>query len=73
MEKIKYYYDRLLYWQENTDKLDLQWADFLQDDTRPNKERVLSDKGRQKQQVFNSKIIKRRIYMPGKKDDFKFD
>jgi hypothetical protein len=38
-EKIDYYYDRLLYWEENTDKLGLNWADFLLDDTRPNKEK----------------------------------
>lgn len=37
-EKINYYYNRLLYWQKNTDKLGLEWADFLLDDTRPNKE-----------------------------------
>ena len=43
-EKINYYYSRLLYWQENTDKLGLDWADFLLDDTRPNKERLLNDK-----------------------------
>jgi hypothetical protein len=43
-EKITYYYDRLLYWQEQTDKLGLDWADFLMDDSRPNKERLLSDK-----------------------------
>lgn len=28
-EKLDYYYNRLLYWQENTDKLGLDWADFL--------------------------------------------
>jgi len=37
-EKIEYYYKRLLYWQENTDKLELEWANFLLDDTRPNKD-----------------------------------
>lgn len=36
--------DRLLYWQENTDKLRLDWAEFLLDDTSPNKERLLSEK-----------------------------
>ena len=41
-EKINYYYSRLLYWKENTDKLNLDWADFLLDDTRPNKEMLLS-------------------------------
>lgn len=43
-EKIDYYYNRLLYWQENTDKLGLEWAKFLLDDTRPNKEKLLSEK-----------------------------
>jgi len=43
-EKINYYYNRLLYWQENTDKLELNWAKFLLDDTRPNKEKLLSEK-----------------------------
>lgn len=28
-KRISYYTDRLLYWQENTDKLDLDWARFL--------------------------------------------
>ena len=49
-EKINYYYTRMLYWQENTDKLGLDWADFLLDDTRPNKERLLSEKLKLKQQ-----------------------
>ncbi|MDP4090607.1 MAG: hypothetical protein Q8930_15255 [Bacillota bacterium] len=43
-EKIDYYYYRLLYWQKNTDKLELHWADFLLNDTKPNKERLLSEK-----------------------------
>lgn len=33
-EKINYYYECLLYWQEKTDKLGLDWADFLSNDTR---------------------------------------
>jgi hypothetical protein len=47
-EKIDFYYNRLVYWQENTDKLGLNWADFLLDDTRPNKERLLGEKQRLK-------------------------
>ena len=31
-EKISYYNDRLLYWQETTDKLKLDWAKFLMED-----------------------------------------
>lgn len=46
-EKIEYYHNRLLYWQENTDKLELDWADFLLDDSRPNKEKLLSEKRNQ--------------------------
>jgi hypothetical protein len=42
-EKINYYYDRLLYWQKNTDKLGLAWAGFLLDDSRPNKEKLLRE------------------------------
>lgn len=30
-EKINYYYNNLMYWQEDTDKLDLEWAYFLLD------------------------------------------
>jgi hypothetical protein len=48
-EKINYYYNRLLYWQENTDNLGPDWADFLLDDTKPNKEKLLSEKRRLKQ------------------------
>lgn len=47
-EKISYYKNRLLYWQDNTDKLGLDWADFLLDDSRPNKEKLLSDKRKEK-------------------------
>ena len=43
-EKINYYYQCLLYWKENTDKLGLDWAGFLSDNTIPNKERLLSEK-----------------------------
>jgi len=37
-QKIDYYCKRISYWQENTDKLGLTWADFLLDDTNPNKD-----------------------------------
>jgi hypothetical protein len=43
-EKINYYYQRLLYWQGNTDKLEIDWADFLLEDTIPNKEKLLHKK-----------------------------
>ncbi len=29
IRKIKYYYENLIYWQENTDEMNLKWADFL--------------------------------------------
>lgn len=49
-EKIDYYKRRLLYWQEHTDKLSSEWAGFLADDARLNKERALSERRKQKQQ-----------------------
>ena len=52
-DKINFYYDRLLYWQEKTDKLELKWADFLLDDTRTNKEKLLSEKRKLKEQEVN--------------------
>jgi len=48
-EKINYYYERLQYWQETTDTLELDWANFLLDDTKPNKEKLLSEKQKLKQ------------------------
>src|SRR5690554_7052039 len=50
-EKISFYKQRLLYWQENTDKLGLDWADFLADDTSPNKERILTEKRKDRKSV----------------------
>lgn len=47
-KKIDDYYHRLLYWQENTDKIEMDWADFLRDDTRPNKEKLFNEKRRSK-------------------------
>ncbi|NMA01041.1 MAG: hypothetical protein GX923_00575 [Clostridia bacterium] len=47
--KINYYYNRLLYWQENTERLELDWISFLLDDNRPNKEKLLSEKQKLKQ------------------------
>lgn len=43
-EKIGYYCQRLVYWQEKIDMLNLEWASFLLDDNRPNKEKLLSEK-----------------------------
>ena len=28
-EKIEYYHERLIYWRNNIELVDLQWADFL--------------------------------------------
>ncbi|WP_431802335.1 putative immunity protein [Halobacillus andaensis] len=35
-EKIIYYYNRLLYWHENTDKHEREWAVFLLDEHKHN-------------------------------------
>ena len=50
-EKLNYYYDRLLYWQNNIDTLDISWANFLIDDTRPNKEKLFNKKSRTRRGV----------------------
>lgn len=42
--KIDYYCRRLVHWQENAFKLDLEWASFLTDDNRPNQEKRLNEK-----------------------------
>lgn len=46
IEKIKFYQQRLVFWQENIDKTDFNWAKFLLDDSPPNKERQLREKQR---------------------------
>jgi len=46
-EKIDYYYHRLLYWRENTEKAGRDWAKFLLDDSWPNKEKILREKRKQ--------------------------
>lgn len=56
-EKINNYMSRMLYWQENTDKLKLDWADFLLDDTRPNKEKLLSGKRKLKQVTKDNQVL----------------
>ena len=43
VDKIECYKERLLYWQENTDKAEPEWAEFLKDDTKPNKEKLLGE------------------------------
>jgi hypothetical protein len=45
-EKINYYYERLVYWQNKIDAITINWAKFLLDDTQPNKEKVLNEKRR---------------------------
>lgn len=52
-EKINYYCQRLIYWQENIDKLDFEWASFLMDDNRPNKEKLLSKKKDMRRLSYN--------------------
>lgn len=42
--RINTYYDRLVDWQQNIDRLEVKWALFLVDDKKPNKEKLLSEK-----------------------------
>ena len=42
--ELTWFYDRLLYWEANIDKLDTTWATFLMRDDVPNKEALLRQK-----------------------------
>ncbi len=42
--KLKWFYDRLIYWEANIDKIDTTWASFLMKDDVPNKELLLRQK-----------------------------
>lgn len=46
--ELKWFYDRLLYWEENIDKTDMKWAPFLLRDDIPNKEKLLRQKEEKK-------------------------
>ena len=43
-EKINYYIDTLIYFQNNIDKIDRTWASFLLRDEKENKEKLLWEK-----------------------------
>ena len=43
-EKINYYIDTLIYFQNNIDKIDRTWASFLSRDEIENKEKLLWEK-----------------------------
>lgn len=43
-EKIDFYFQKLLYWQENADSKEYEWADFLSDDISLNKEKAYNEK-----------------------------
>lgn len=45
-KKIDYYLDRLYYWQNNIDNKPQEWAKFLQDDNKPNREKLLIEKSK---------------------------
>ncbi|MGE5495174.1 MAG: putative immunity protein [Burkholderiales bacterium] len=49
-EKIDYYKRRLVYWQENAGRLRSEWAGFLSDDARFNRERALNERRKRKRQ-----------------------
>ncbi|MDD4297879.1 MAG: hypothetical protein PHC69_13145 [Ruminiclostridium sp.] len=46
--RINNYYQHLIYWQENIDKVDFEWASFLKKDNRSNKEKLLNEKSGEK-------------------------
>ena len=49
-KELGWFYDRLLYWEANTDSIDTTWASFLLKDNVPNKEKLLRQKKEQKPQ-----------------------
>ena len=49
-KECNWLYDRLLYWEANIGKVDTTWASFLLNDDAPNKEKLLRQKKKQKQQ-----------------------
>ncbi|MBP1745075.1 MAG: hypothetical protein H6Q58_2053 [Firmicutes bacterium] len=53
-KELKWFYDRLLYWEANVDKADRKWAPFLLRDA-PNKEKLLRLKKEQKLRNPNDK------------------
>ncbi len=48
-KELKWFYDRLIYWEANIDKIDTIWASFLMRDDVPNKELLLRQKAELKQ------------------------
>ena len=52
-KELKWFYDRLIYWEVNIDKLDTRWAPFLMRDDLPNKELLLRQKAALKQKKYN--------------------
>ncbi len=42
------FYDRLMYWQDQIDRVDVPWAGFLLRDDVPNKEKLLREKQEEK-------------------------
>jgi len=44
IKKIDFYTQRINYWQKNISNINSQWADFLKDDNKPNKEKLLFSK-----------------------------
>lgn len=50
LDKIGFYIQRLSYWAEHAGRIERDWAEFLRDDSRPNKEKVFNDKRSRKAQ-----------------------
>ena len=43
-DKLGFYYNRLKYWEQNINSYQGEWASFLLDDSRVNKEKLLNEK-----------------------------
>lgn len=47
-DKLNYYYNELLYWQEHQDDVEQTWATFIVRDGKINKEKLLAEKHKSK-------------------------
>ena len=48
VQGCQWFYDRLLYWETNVDKVEMTWASFLMRENVPNKEKLLREKMQKK-------------------------
>lgn len=53
-DKLGFYYNRLKYWEQNINSYQGEWASFLLDDSRVNKEKLLNEKRKLKKSIISN-------------------